>query len=348
MSNNRFPCKKQGGLIFGNAMKKVLFILFLSFCCVSEFFATTKLKLGFSTNNSTPRAISATIFKDEVEKKSNGKIEVELYDSSKLPSIGLKGSDTELIENIILRGPLDMTVSSAGNFAVYEPQMAISALPYLFNSFENAYNFLETRFVKNIDKKMENLNVVVLAYFTNGFRCITTTDKKIESLKDLKDLHIRTSANKPVMETLSALGCHAEPADFYKVFEALQSGRFEAQENPIPAIYYHELYRIQKYLAVTNHSFDAMPLVIRKDVWNSLSEEDRQIIQKAANKAEEFDRNNVKAQTLLLITELKKEGMIITYPDLQEFKEACNSIYEHYNHIFGESFMSLALKLAQQ
>lgn len=345
---NRFPCKKQGTLVSGNAMKKVLFILFLSVCFVPDFFAATKLRLGFSTNSSTPRAVASASFKNEVEEKSKGRILVELYDSTKLSSIGLKGSDTDLIESIIKKGPVNMTVSSAGNFALYEPQMAISALPYLFNSFEGACNFLETRFVKNIDKKMEDLNIVVLAYFTNGFRCITTTDKKIESLKDLKNLHIRAPANKPVIETLTALGCDVEPADFNKVFEGLQSGRFEAQENPIPAISCHKLNLVQKYLAVTNHSFDAMPLVIRKDMWNSLSAEDRQIIQEAANNAEKLDHTIVKAQTLLLITDFKKQGMTITYPDLEEFKKACSCIYEQYNQAFGESFMSLALKLAQQ
>ncbi len=348
MAVNRFPCKKQGTLVSGNAMKKVLFILFLSVCCVPNFFAATKLKLGFSTNNSTPRAVASTLFKNEVEKKSKGKILVELYDSTRLPSISLKGSDTDLIETVMNKGALDMVVSSAGNFALYEPQMGISALPYLFNSFESAYNFLETRFVKNIDKKMEGLNIVVLAYFTNGFRCITTTNKKIDSLKDLKNLRIRTPANIPVIETLTALGCNVEPADFNKVFEGLQTGRFEAEENPIPAIEGHELYLVQKYLAVTNHSFDAMPLVIRKDVWDSLSAEDKQIIQEAANKAEELDHTIVKAQSLLLLKELKDRGMIITYPDLDEFKEACECVYEHYNQLFGESFMSLALKLAQQ
>ncbi len=329
-------------------MKKVLFILALSFCFVSEFFGATKLRLGFSTNNSTPRAVASASFKNEVEKKSKGRILVELYDSTRLPSISLKGSDSDLIETVINKGQLDMIISSAGNFALYEPQMGISALPYLFKDFENAYNFLETRFVKNIDKKMEDLNIVVLAYFTNGFRCITTTDKKIYSLKDLKNLHIRAPANRPVIETLSAFGCNVEPADFNKVFEGLQSGRFEAEENPIPAIYGHELYRVQKYLAITNHSFDAMPLVIRKDVWDTFSEEDKQIILEAAENAEKLDHNLVKAQTLLLFSELKKEGMIITYPDLEELKKACTSLYEEYNQVFGESFMSLALKLAQQ
>ena len=199
--------------------------------------------------------------------------------------------------------------------------------------------------LRNIQKLIVRLNIVAFRQSPVGtpFFC-----KKIESLKDLKNLHIRAPANKPVIETLTALGCDVEPADFNKVFEGLQSGRFEAQENPIPAISCHKLNLVQKYLAVTNHSFDAMPLVIRKDVWDSLSDEDRQIIQEAANNAEKLDHNLVKAKTLLLITDLKKQGMTITYPDLEEFKKACSCIYEQYNQAFGKSFMSLALKLAQQ
>ena len=326
-------------------MKKVLFVLsvFFLFFDVS---AATKIKFGYTTSSTDPRAVAATLFESEVEKNSKGRISVELFDSTKLSSLGMQTSDTDLIESIMHKGPLDMTVSSAGNFAVYDPEIGVSALPYLFDDFESAWAFLDSDFSKALSTKMEDLNIVVLAWFTNGFRCITTTEHKITSLADLKDLHLRTSANAVVMKTLSAFGCHAEPLDFGKLYSALKNGRFRGQENPIPAVYIHQFYSVQKYLAVTNHSFDAMPLVIKKDVWEALSSEDRAIIGTAAKNAQDLNRRIIKKQTETLLAELENQGMTITYPDLEEFKKACEPVYDFYNALYEEDFMAQALKLA--
>ena len=314
-------------------MKKIIASLaFASMVAVSAFSATT-IKLGYSTNSSDPRGVASKLFKEEVEKNSKGNIKVEIYDSAKL------GSDTQLIEGVI-NGTVDMTVSSAGNFGVYATNIGVSALPFLFTDFNKAWKFMDSQIVADVNKELEATNIVVLAHYDNGFRCVTTTNKPVNKVADMKGLHIRTPANQIVMETMMALGAKPEPLEFGKLPAALKAGQFDSQENPIPVIYNNKLYEVQKYLSVTNHSYDAMPLVIRKDLWKKFSAADQKIIKDAALKAQKLNRSIVKEQTESLVKDLKAKGMTVTTPNLKEFATATQSVLDMFADVYGKDLMN--------
>lgn len=320
-------------------MKRTILAAALAVSFVAGGFSATTIKLGYSTSESDPRGVASKLFKEEVEKNSKGSIKVELYDNSKLPSIGMKASDTDLIESIINKGAVDMTVSSAGNFGVYATNVGVSALPFLFTDFDKAWKFMDSSIIKDVNKELESSNIVVLAHYDNGFRCVTTTNRPVNKVADMKGLHIRTPANQIVMETMTALGARPEPLDFGKLPAALKAGQFDSQENPIPVIYNNKLYQVQKYLAITNHSYDAMPLVIRKDVWNKLSAAEKKVVQDAAIKAQNLNRSIVKEQTDSLVASLKKEGMTVTTPNLAEFKKATQSVIDMFSDVYGKDLM---------
>lgn len=313
-------------------MKKSIIAIALVASVLASSFATT-IKLGYSTNSSDPRGVASKLFKDEVEKNSKGSIKVEIYDSAKL------GSDSQLIEGIIA-GTVDMTVSSAGNFGVYATNVGISALPFLFTDFNKAWKFMDSDIVAGVNKDLEASNIVVLAHYDNGFRCVTTTKKPVNKVADMKGLHIRTPANQIVMETMTALGAKPEPLDFGKLPAALKAGQFDSQENPIPVIYNNKLYEVQKYLAVTNHSYDAMPLVIRKDLWTKFSPSEQAIIKAAAKKAQDLNRKMVKEQTENLVADLKKAGMTVTNPNLKEFSDATKGVLDMFSDVYGKDLMN--------
>lgn len=106
------------------------------------------LKLGFSTNEEDPRAKASQEFKKEVEEKSGGSIVVEIYPAGQL------GGDAALIEAMALdSGTVDVIITDASNFATYEPKMGISALPFQFEGFEDAWEFMDGE----IEKEAEDL-----------------------------------------------------------------------------------------------------------------------------------------------------------------------------------------------
>lgn len=291
------------------------------------------IKAGYSTSEEDPRGIVLKKFKETVEKQTNGDVIIEIHPSGEL------GSDADLIKGII-EGNVDMTVSSAGNFAQYATKIGVSALPFLFSDFDSAWKFVDSDLMQNINADLEPFNMHVLAYFDNGFRCVTTSTKPIKEVADMEGLNIRTPENQIVMETMSALKAKPQSYPFAELKEALKNGTFDAQENPIPVIYNNKLYEVQKYLSITNHSYDAMPLVIRKDIWDSLSEDYQKIISDAAKTAESEDRNLVKQQTSDFVDKLKAEGMEVNNPDLAPFKAATSGVMDVFESIYGEELIN--------
>lgn len=290
------------------------------------------ISLCFSTNMQAPRAVASTLFKEEVEKNSGGRIKIEIYPD------GQKGGDGELIEGMI-KGSVDMTISSAGNFAVYATKIGISALPFLFTDFEEAWRFMDSDLEAEVAKTLEEFGILVLSNFDNGFRCVTTTSRPIKTAADMKGLNIRTPPNQIVMETMSSLGASPKPYAFNELKKALREGLFDSQENPIPVIYNSGLYEEQKYLSVTNHSYDAMPFVIRKALWEGLGDEDKAIILEAAKKAGNLDRKLVKEQTESYVEKLREKGMTITNPDIKTFQSATSSVMEVFTDVYGETLL---------
>lgn len=292
------------------------------------------LKIGFSTKSSDPRVQVSETFKKTVEEQTQGRITVELYPDGKL------GSDAELIKGVI-NGDVDMTVSSAGNFADYVPEVGASALPFLFSDFEEAWKFVDGETERQIEEKLTEYNIRVLAHFDNGFRCVTTSESvgPVNTVSDMEGIRIRTPQNQMVMETLSALGAKPYVMDFTKLYDALKNGEFDAQENPVPIIYNSRLYEVQSCLAITNHSYDMMLFVIRDDIWESLSEQDREILRAAAAEAQKQDRELIQTQTMQYIDMLEEKGMTITYPDLKEFREATVGVYDYFAGSYGEKLM---------
>lgn len=296
------------------------------------------ISLGFSTNMDDPRGIASLLFKEEVERNSNGRITVDIRPD---------GSDAELIEGVI-GGTVDMAVSSAGNFAVYATRLGISAMPFLFGDFESAWRFMDSDIVADVNKTLEDFNIVVLSHYDNGFRCVTTSSRPVNTVDDMKGLNIRTPPNQIVMETMSALGANPRQYDFPKLKQALRAGLFDSQENPIPVIYNSKLFEEQKFLAVTNHSYDAMPLVIRKDLWDGMSAESRKILSDAAKRAQDADRELVKSQTESYVDLLREAGMTVTTPNVREFARATDGVMDTFATVYGAELIARMREATKQ
>jgi len=301
---------------------------------VSDSGETIVLKAGFSTGASDPRVVATELFKEEVEAATDKRIMVAIYTDGEL------GSDADLISGVI-ESSVDLTASSAGNFSTYASNVGISAFPFLFSDFEEAWAFVDGDVEAKVEKELEDYNIKVLGHYDNGFRCVTTSEKAgpVNSVQDMNGLIIRTPENPIVMNTMLSLGAKPQVLEFTKLYDALKNGEFDAQENPIPVIFNNNLYEVQANLAITNHSYDVMPFVIRKDVWDSLSEADQKALMDAAKKAQDKDRELIKSQTEDYVKELENKGMNITYPNLNDFKEAAEEAIEELSSSYDSEIL---------
>ena len=290
-----------------------------------------ELKIGVSTAETDPRNIAAEQFAEEIAEKTGGELTAKVYPSGQL------GADADLINSLSLdSGTVDIIITDASNFATYEPLMGISALPFNFADFDQAWAFMDSDIEAAAEAGLVDQNMRVLAHYDNGFRCVTNSKGPVESPDDMKGMLIRTPENPVIMATMTALGANPQPLAFSELYQALQQGTYDAQENPIPVIYNNKLYEVQEYLSVTNHIYSGMCFTIAESVWQKLTPEQQEIVQAAATASAEADRTMNRQQTDDLVSNLEAEGMKINYPDLAPFQEATASVLTDNASTYGE------------
>lgn len=320
--------------------RKTAIIIGMTFVCLQIFSGCGKstmapqaeviLRIGVSTADSDPRNVCAKQFADEISKKSDGTLKAVIYPSGQL------GGDADMIELMNSdSGKIDIVITDASNFATYEPKMGISALPFLFDDFDTAWAFMDSDVEAEAESLLIDDNMRVLAHYDNGFRCVTTSKKPVNSPEDMNGLIIRTPQNPVIMATMAALGADPQPLSFAELYEALEKGTYDAQENPVPVIYNNKLYEVQNYLAVTNHIYSGMCFTIKESTWKSLSAQQQEIIMEAAQNSAAEDRRINKLQTESLLETLKEQGMEITYPDLESFAAKTSKVINDDADVYG-------------
>ena len=293
--------------------------------------ASVTLKLGFSTNEEDPRAKGAQQFKEEVEEKTGGAVTVQLYPSGQL------GGDADLINSIALdSGTVDIIVTDASNFATYDAKMGISALPFQFETFDDAWAFMDSDIEAAAEEGLLAQNMRVLAHYCNGFRCVTNSKGPINSPDDMKGLLIRTPENPVIMATMTALGANPQPLSFSELYQALQQKTYDAQENPIPVIYNNNLFEVQEYLSITNHIYSGMCFTISETSWKKLSADQQQIVSDAAKASADYDRELNEQQTNDLVSALEEKGMKINSPELAPFAAATEKVLTDNADTYGD------------
>lgn len=289
------------------------------------------LKIGISTNEEDPRAKGALQFIDEITEKTGGAVTGQLYPAGQL------GGDADLINSLALdAGTVDIIITDASNFATYSSKMGISALPFQFANFDEAWAFMDSEVQAKAEEELLANNMRVLAHYCNGFRCVTNSKAPVETPDDMKGMLIRTPENPVIMATMTALGANPQPLAFNELYQALQQGTYDAQENPIPVIYNNKLYEVQGYLSVTNHIYSGMCFTIAESVWQKLSAEQQEILVAAAQASAELDRELNKQQTDDFVALLEEAGMKINYPELAPFAEATATVLTDNADAYGE------------
>ena len=281
------------------------------------------LKIGVSTADTDPRNIAAKSFADEIEEKTNGAVKAEVYPAGQL------GGDGQLVESMVMdAGTVDIVITDASNFGTVVPDMNISGLPFLFDGFDAAWAFMDGEVEAAAEAELLEVGIRVLAHYDNGFRCVTNSKGAVESPADMKGMLIRTPENPVIMATMKALGANPQPLAFNELYQALQQGTYDAQENPIPIIYNNKLFEVQEYLSVTNHIYSGLCFAIRESVWNKLTAEQQEIVAAAAAASGEWQSETIRTQTDDLVANLEEEGMKINFPDLAPFAEAAQTVIE--------------------
>ncbi|MBO8164615.1 MAG: TRAP transporter substrate-binding protein [Brevibacillus sp.] len=300
------------------------------------------LTFAFELPQSHPWGHGAETFKKIVEEKTNGQIKIDLYSGGTLG-----GSGREIQEGVAV-GTIDIGISSTP-IVLLNPYQEIFSLPYIFKNREHAWKVLDGPIGEKVGKHLEEKNLKVLAYWEDGFRQVTNNIRPITSPEDFKGLKIRVPESPVRIKTFEALGASPIAMSWSEVFTGLQQGTLDGQENPLSAIESASLYDVQKYLTITNHVYSPATLFINLDKWNSLTEEQQNIILEAAAAGRDVNRELNQKGDQELLTVLQEKGMeVVIIDDVTPFQELTKSVWPIVTQELGEEGQQIIDEIGKQ
>jgi C4-dicarboxylate-binding protein DctP len=299
------------------------------------------IKFSHVVASDTPKGKAAEKFKELAEKYTDGKVKVEIYPNSTLYK------DKEELEALQL-GAVQMLAPSNSKFGpIGIREFEVFDLPYILPDTKTLRKItdgpLGTRLLKLLDSK----GMTGLAYWDNGFKEMSA-NKKLVSPDDYKGLKFRIQSSKVLEAQFRALGSIPQVMAFGEVYQALQTGVVDGQENTWSNIYTQKMHEVQKYATVTNHGYIGYVVVVNKKFWDTMPADVRASCEKAMKEATEFGNSQSAKENDDALEAIKKAGKteIITLTPAQDeaMRKAMAPVYKDVASRVGQPLIDEFLK----
>lgn len=311
-------------------MRKVLIVLMIfmaSMVCALGTASAAKweMRFGHDQREQSPHNEAALFLKKRIEDGSNGEIKVTVYPNQ------LLGSGVQMVE-MVQAGAVEMIAVPTAKIQVIAPAFQILDLPFLFPDKKDLYRLLYADFGKALFKPLEKNNIIGLTYWGMGFKQLTGSFP-IHSPSDFKGKKIRVMPSPVIREQFRALGASPVPIDFHEVYNALQQGVVDGQENPLVGISTMKLYEVQKYMTLSNHAFLAYGVVVNKGFFEELPTKYQKLLREATAQSAEYQLGLIEKRDQGFLETIKSAGVEVSSltPDqTANFQKALAPVYDWF------------------
>ncbi|PSH67477.1 MULTISPECIES: sialic acid TRAP transporter substrate-binding protein SiaP [Phyllobacterium] len=276
--------------------------------------AQTALKWAHVYETSEPFHTESVWAAEEIGKRTDGRYKIDVFPASQL------GKEADINQGLKL-GTVDIIISGS-SFAArdYKP-IGVTYFPYIFRGPEHLIAYTKSDVFKRLaagyEEKSGNHIAAVSYYGTRQ----TTSNKPIAKCADMQGLKIRVPDVPAYLAMPRACGANTTPIAFAEVYLALQNGTVEAQENPLTTIEAKKFFEVQKNIILTGHIVDHLNTVISKQLWSSLSDEDKKIFSDVMQEAAEKTTKIIADKEKALVASFKERGLSVTDIDKADFEK---------------------------
>ncbi|MFA3917048.1 TRAP transporter substrate-binding protein DctP [Ruegeria hyattellae] len=237
---------------------------------------------------------------------------------------------TEL--DAISRGNLEMSITSAQELAQFFPEFSIFTAGYVHQDAAHQVAVFNDPLMDGFKETVENdLGVKLLSVMYLGRRQVNLRQPKeeltVNTPADLAGVNLRMPGTDAWQFLGKALGAAPTPMAFSEVYTALSTGAVDGQDNPLPTVVDAKFYEVTNQIVLTSHLVDLNYIAIGKAVWDELTPEQQEVVQKAADAAAESGRQKQLQKEADLVAFLEEQGLSIYEPDLTEFRNQVQSMY---------------------
>jgi C4-dicarboxylate-binding protein DctP len=288
-----------------------------------------------------PKGKAAVLFKELAEKYTNGKVTVEIYPNSSLYK------DKEELEALQL-GSVQLLAPSISKFGpLGVKEFDIFDLPFLMSDDARARQMMASPMMAQFNSRLEAKGVLSLAYWDNG-ATVYTANKQLIWPDDFRGLKMRIQGGKVYDAVTRELGALPQILAFSQVYQALQTGVVDGEDNVPSNILTQKFYEVQKHLTVSFHSRITYGLVTNKTFWNSLPEDVRKELDRAVTETTEFFNETAAKDNADALDKIKASGKtevhVLSDAEKKAWVAKLMPVHTEMQSRFGKDFIERVYK----
>ena len=263
-------------------------------------------------------------FGQTAEKMSGGKIKATTFHS------GALGNDREGLESCRM-GTLDIYMTGTGIYSSFYPYTKMFDLPYLFENSKQAYDLVNGPIGDEVFKEMTKYNLVHLSTGDSGMRHISTSNKPINTVEDIKGLKVRVPEIDTYVDAWKSWGAVVTPMPLAELYMALKTGVVDAQDNAPYHTYASKVYEALNHYSMIGYMWMGLTTVMNLQKYNTLSPELQKVLKDAAKDMAQYTISVIDDDNKAAFAEFQKRGMKINEkPDIASFKRNMDELYKKY------------------
>jgi C4-dicarboxylate-binding protein DctP len=283
------------------------------------------IKFSHVVATDTPKGKASEKFKELAEKYTGGKVKIEVYPNSTLYK------DKEELEALQL-GSVQMLAPSNSKFGPLGiREFEVFDLPYILPDLKTLRKVTEGPLGLRLLKLLDSKGITGLAYWDNGFKQMSA-NKKLIAPADYQGVKFRIQSSRVLQAQFKSLGSLPQVMAFSEVYQALQTGVVDGQENTWSNIYTQKMHEVQKYISETNHGYIGYVVIVNKKFWDDLPADIRDQLSKAMKEATDFNNTQSQKENDDALAEIKKSGkseIIKLTPEQDEaMRKAMEAVYK--------------------
>ncbi|WP_445000126.1 TRAP transporter substrate-binding protein [Halomonas mongoliensis] len=278
--------------------------------------------------------VFAHAFKDYIEENSDNTVQIFRF--------GELGESDDIMEQT-QAGILQFVNQSPGFTGSLIPEAQIFFVPYLLpTDEETVIEFFNTSVAINemFPELYAEQGLELLKMYPEG-EMVVTLDEPFTTPEELRGKNIRTMTNPLLSATYRAFGASPTPLPWGEVYGGLQTGILDGQENPIFWIESGGLYEVSPNLVYTGHGWFTTAMMANQDFFNSLSEEEQQLVRDASDHAYEVIIEHISGladDSLARIQESSDEVTVtrLTEEQIEAFRARAPQVEERFIEMTGD------------
>ena len=307
----------------------------------------SEYRMSLVLGTAFPWGKGGELWANKVRERTQGRINIKLY-----PGVSLIQGDQTREFSALRQGVIDMAIGSTINWSPQVKQLNLFSLPFLMPDYAATDALTQGPVGKSLFQTLEKAGVMPLAWGENGYREISNSKQAIKSPADLKGMKIRVVGSPLFLDTFTALGANPTQMSWADAQPAMASSAVDGQENPMSVFMAAKLYSVaQKHVTMWGYMNDPLIFVVNKDIWNSWTPADREIVKQAAIDAGKEEiaiaRKGMVEPGQPLLKEVASHGVTVTQlnpAEREAFVKATRPVMDKWKGQIGADLVNLAEK----